>query len=122
MGTIEIILAIITLISAPVSSWLTGVLLRRKYNAEVEQLRAQVESAKAGTTGVELDNVKKAMLILMEQVVEPLKKELNAIRKEMARLRRAVEKINTCPHAADCPVSRELRLLEESERPRGPTA
>lgn len=33
----------------------------------------------------------------MEQVVEPLKKEINAIRKELARLRRAVEKANRCP-------------------------
>ena len=37
------------------------------------------------------------MAILMEEVVEPLKKEINAIRKEMARLRRAVEKVSVCP-------------------------
>ena len=54
--------------------------------------------------------------ILMEEVVEPLKKEINAIRREMARLRKAVEKVSVCPHSADCPVRRELQGSEERDR------
>lgn len=84
----------------------------KKYRQEVEKLRAEVEGAKVNTRSDELDNVKKAMAILMEEVVEPLKKEINAIRKEMARLRKAVEKVNACPHAAACPVRRELQSSE----------
>ena len=52
------------------------------------------------------------------KVVEPLKKEINAIRKELARLRRAVEKANRCPfadHADACPVLYELRRAEDVE-------
>lgn len=115
LGIISFVAAIIT---APLSSWLTAKLLRKKYDAEVDALHAQVEAAKAGTRGDELENVKKAMSILMEQVVEPLKKEINAIRKELARLRRAVEKANRCPfvgHAGVCPVLGELRRTEEVE-------
>lgn len=112
----EIISLVAAIISAPLSAWLTAVLLRRKYDAEVEQLRAQVEASKTDTRGDELDNVKKAMAILMEQVVEPLKKEIYAIRKELERLRRAVEKVNTCPHAdTSCPVRDELRRAEKCE-------
>ena len=71
-GIISLVAAII---SAPLSAWLTAILLRKKYDMEVEQLRAQVKASKAETRGDELENVKKAMTILMEEVVEPLKKK-----------------------------------------------
>ena len=68
---------------------------RRKYIQEVEKLKADVQAAQVNTRGSELDNVQKAMQILMDQIVEPLKQEINAIRKELGKLRRAVEKSNT---------------------------
>ena len=118
MEPLEIISLAAAIITAPLSSWLTAKLLRKKYDAEVDGLRAQVEASKADTRGDELANVKEAMSILMEQVVEPLKKEINAIRTELARLRRAVEKANRCPfadHADACPVLYELRRAEDVE-------
>lgn len=118
MGPLEIISLVAAIITAPLSSWLTAKLLRKKYDAEVDSLRAQVEDSKVDTRGDELANVKEAMSILMEQVVEPLKKEINAIRKELARLRRAVEKANRCPfadHTNACPVLGELRRAEDVE-------
>lgn len=118
MGPLEIISLVAAIITAPLSSWLTAKLLRKKYDAEVDSLRAQVEASKVDTRGDELANVKEAMSILMEQVVEPLKKEINAIRKELARLRRAVEKANRCPfadHTNACPVLGELRRVEDVE-------
>lgn len=118
MEPLEIISLVAAIITAPLSSWLTAKLLRKKYDAEVDGLRAQVEASKADTRGDELANVKEAMSILMEQVVEPLKKEINAIRKELARLRRAVEKANRCPfadHADACPVLYELCRAEDVE-------
>ena len=39
-----------------------------------------------------------------EYFVEPLKKEITSLRKQMSRLTRAIEKIPSCPHSADCPV------------------
>ena len=118
MEPLEIISLAAAIITAPLSSWLTAKLLRKKYDAEVDSLRAQVEASKVDTRGDELANVKEAMSILMEQVVEPLKKEINAIRKELARLRRAVEKANRCPfadHTNACPVLGELRRAEDVE-------
>jgi len=97
METSEIISLLFGVVSAPVGLWIQSLLLRKKYNTELESLRAQVEASKTDTRGDELENVKNGMSILMEQVVEPLKKEINAIRKELARLRRAVEKANRCP-------------------------
>lgn len=118
MELTEIISLFAAAVTAPLSAWLTALLLRRKYDAEVEQLRAQVEATQADTRGDELANVKEAMAILMDQVVEPLKREINAIRRELARLRRAVEKANRCPfadHADACPVLAELRRAEDVE-------
>lgn len=112
MATTEIILALIALVSAPVGGWLAARLLRKKYDAEVAKLQAEVKAAQINTRGDELDNVKKAMDILMEQVVEPLKREMNGIRKEMSRFRRAVEQANTCPHRDNCPVRDELQKSE----------
>ena len=71
----------------------------KKYRQEVEKLRAEVETARTNTRSNELENVKKAMAILMEEVVEPLKKE-----------------VSVCPHSADCPVRRELQGSEERDR------
>ena len=85
METSEIISLLFGVVSAPVGLWIQSLLLRKKYNTELESLRAQVEASKTDTRGDELENVKNGMSILMEQVVEPLKKEINAIRKELAR-------------------------------------
>ena len=43
--------------------------------SEVEKLRAEVETARTNTRSNELENVKKAIVITMEEVVEPLKKK-----------------------------------------------
>lgn len=86
---------------------------RKKYLQEVEKLKAEVRAAQVNTRGSELDNVQKAMQILMEQIVEPLKQEINAIRKELAKLRRAVEKANGCRFSPNCPVRDELQKPEK---------
>ena len=78
-------------------------------------MKTDVQLAKANTRSNELDNVKKAMEILMGEVVEPLKVEINAIRKELGKFRRAVEKANSCRLAADCPVRRELQYSEKHD-------
>ena len=87
---------------------------RRKYVQEVEKLKTEVQAAQVNTRGSELDNVQKAMRILMDEIVEPLKQEINAIRKELVKLRRAVEKSNNCRFAANCPVRDELQKPEKT--------
>lgn len=112
MATTEIILALIALVAAPLSAWLSGRLQRRKYETEIAKLQAEVKAAQINTRGDELDNVSKAMAILMEQVVEPLKREINGIRRELARFRKAVELANSCVYRDHCPVRDELQKSE----------
>ena len=81
----------------------------RKANAEAERARAEAES-------VRITNTENATRILVENIVKPLKEELYATRRdlqetkrEMARLRRAVETASNCPHSDNCPVMHRLR-------------
>lgn len=85
-------------------------------------IRPTVRKANAAAETVRIDNVDKATHILIENIVEPLKDELNATRKdlqatkrEMARLRKAIDTANSCRHHDDCPVLYGLRELPKAE-------
>jgi hypothetical protein len=109
MSTITtILLAIIgsSAISGSLGAWLGSVLTRDKYKAEIDALRADVASKLSAVENSELDNVRKAMLV--ETVVEPLQKEITSLRRNVDKFRKAIEKIPGCPHANECPVSRQL--------------
>lgn len=79
--------------------------------ATVRKANAEAEKAKADAETVRIDNAEHATRILVDNIVEPLKDELNATRKdlqatkrEMARLRKAIDTANSCKHHDDCPV------------------
>ena len=116
MSTLEIIRLVVEVILAIVAAgWFKSITDAKKYRQEVEKLKTEVQAAKTNTRGDELENVKTAMDILMEQVVEPLKREMNGIRRELSRLRKAVELANNCPHRDHCPVRDELQKSEVIE-------
>ena len=78
--------------------------------AKVKQANADAEKAQAEAETVRIDNAEHATRILVNNIVEPLKDELNATRKrEMARLRKAIDTANSCKHHDDCPVLRGVR-------------
>ena len=84
--------------------------------ATVRKANAEAEKAKADAETVRIDNAEHATRILVDNIVEPLKDELNATRKdlqatkrEMARLRKAIDTANSCRHHDDCPVLRGVR-------------
>lgn len=84
--------------------------------ATVRKANAEAEKAKADAETVRIDNAEHATRILVNNIVEPLKDELNATRKdlqatkrEMARLRKAIDTANSCKHHDDCPVLRGVR-------------
>lgn len=95
----------------------------REANAKADEARANAEKALAETETVRIDNAEHATRILIENIVEPLKEELNATRKELqetkkefgstkreiARFRKAVEKANNCDYHDTCPVLHKLR-------------
>lgn len=81
----------------------------------VRRARAEAEKAKADAETVHIDNAEHATRILIDNIVEPLKKELSATRREMARLRKAIDGANDCQHRAVCPVLHELRELPKPD-------
>lgn len=96
----------------------------RKANADAEKAIAEAET-------VRIDNAEHATRILIENIVEPLRKELHetreelretkkefgATKREMARLRKAIGDANSCKHSDDCPVLYRLRDLPKGELP-----
>ena len=84
--------------------------------ATVRKANAEAEKAKADAETVRIDNAEHATRILVDNIVEPLKEELNGTRKDlmatkrkMARLRKAIDTANSCKHHDDCPVLRGVR-------------
>ena len=94
----------------------------------VRKANADAERAKADAETVRITNTENATRILVENIVKPLKEELNATRedlqatkremastkREMARLRKAVEAASGCPHSDRCPVL--LKLQDNPKR------
>lgn len=112
--TETILAGIVAIITAPLSALLTAVFLRSKHKAEVDQLRADVQKTLSDVRGQELDNDKKAIEMIMELVVEPLRRDMKLLQEKLDLFTYAIEKIPTCPHSLDCPVEYELRRAKES--------
>jgi hypothetical protein len=110
-----IISSVSATISAPIGAWVGAKLQSQKYKTEIDGLRAEVQKKLAGVKDSELENVRKANDILVEGIVTPLKKEINSLRRDVDKFRKAVEKIPSCAHADNCPVSRQLQKLEERD-------
>lgn len=82
----------------------------------VKKARAEVQRADAEAETVRMDNAEHATRILVENIVKPLKEELHetrryldASKREMARLRKAIDSANSCRHHDDCPVLERMR-------------
>lgn len=70
--------------------------------------QAEVEAAKATNANTILETNQK-------YIVEPLKKEINGLRKTVSNLTRAINRINDCPHAIDCPIRAELQKQQADD-------
>ncbi len=84
-----------------VGGWFSWWLDRRRHRQEVESLKA--------------DNRQKDMELSKDYVTEwrtyiaePLQREVNELRNEVAELRHAIELVSDCPHRDGCPVRAEL--------------
>ena len=110
-----IVSALVAAIATPVGAWVGSRLMRAKYQAEVDQLRAEMKDKLAEVKSHELENVRKASDILMESIVPPLKAEIINLRNDVQRLNKALERIWGCPHVDRCPVKYEL-LLQPKRR------
>ena len=93
----NIILAIIAALSG--CGWLVS---GRKYRQEVESLKADNRQKDMDLSKMYVDEFR-------ENIAEPLRLEVRELRTEVDMLRNAIQKINDCPLAADCPVLDELQ-------------
>ena len=82
----------------------------------LKKARAEAEKALAEADTVKITNTEQATRILVENIVNPLKEELNETRKELgslkrevARFRKAVDSANSCRYNDDCPVLERMR-------------
>lgn len=108
-----IVSSLVAAVSAPVGAWVNSKILRQKYDIEVGQLKAEMERKLSDVKNSELENLRKASDILMENIVKPLETEIKSLRRDVNKFRKAIEKIPSCPMADSCPVSRQL-LIDEA--------
>ena len=101
---------IFAIVSAILNLLLTGSNI-----ATLVTLRSQRAKAQEEAKSLALDNDKKVSDMVNEYFVEPLKKEITSLRRQVSRLTRAIDKIQSCPHSADCPVKDELEETENSQ-------
>lgn len=106
----QIVLPLISaIITAPISAWLMAKLLKSKHEAEIAKLKTEVDQMRSDVRSRELDNDRKAIAILMELVVEPLRVDMTSLQNTVKRLTNAINKIPYCPYSDDCIVARELQ-------------
>lgn len=86
----------------------------------VRKASAEAERADAEADTVRIENSEKATRILIDNIVNPLKEELyetrkylNAAKREMARLRKAIDDANSCRYSDDCPVLDRMRVEQK---------
>ncbi|MCM1035528.1 MAG: hypothetical protein NC038_05470 [Paludibacter sp.] len=92
-----------------------GIVTLCTLKATRHQAEAEANNTEAKAEGTQLENDEKASKIILQYVVDPLKKEISYLRKDVRALNRAIGKIGECPHADECPVLRELQKHEEHD-------
>ena len=95
----------------------------------LKKARAEAEKALAESDTVKITNTEQATRILVENIVNPLVEELNETRKEIgsvkrevARLRKAIDGANSCRYNADCPVLERMRVTSKERDDSKPRA
>lgn len=115
-----IVSSLVAAVSAPIGAWVNSKILRQKYDIEIGQLKAEMQKKLSDVKDSELENVRKASDILMENIVKPLETEIKSLRRDVNKFRKAIEKIPSCPMADNCPVSRQLLAYEAGDEQRVP--
>lgn len=97
--------------------------------ATIRKAKAESMKAEADAETVRMDNAEHATRILVENIVKPLKDELEetrryleAAKREMARFRKAIDTANSCRHSDDCPVLARMRQREDNRPEQQPAA
>lgn len=97
MDWTSIILGVITLLGG--CGWLLD---RHKHRQEVEGLKADNRQK-------DMDLSKDYVEAFRKEIAEPLRREVRELKREVKKLNNAINKIQDCPHAGNCPVYDELQ-------------
>ncbi len=109
-------LEIITLIlNALLSGSLIVTLVTLK--ATRKKANANANAAEASAERTSLENDRYLSENINSLLVSPLKKEMNALRKVVQKLQKAIDKVSDCPHSDNCPVIHQLQHNQENNNP-----
>lgn len=103
MNWTEIVLGLMTLLSG--CGWFVS---GRKHKHEIEGLRADNRQK-------DMELSKQYVTEFRTFIAEPLQREVNELRREVAQLRYAIQKIDACAHRDTCPVIGELQRQPNGE-------
>lgn len=103
--TLNWLLSVLTLVAG--GGWIFD---RRRHRHEMESLRADNRQKEMNLSKMYVDEFK-------ANIADPLRREVAALKRETKNLRNAIQKINDCPHAADCPVYDELQKQQTDDDP-----
>lgn len=78
-------------------------------------VRSTRRKANAEAKSKEIENEEKAAQVVIDYVVEPLKKEISALRRDVRKLNRAIDKVSECKYESDCPVKHQLKIENDDE-------
>lgn len=82
-------------------------------------LKSTRRKARAEAAQADMDLAKNYVGEFSANVVDPLKKEVKGLRRDVKTLRNAVEKANSCVHADGCPVRVELQKQRDADQDGG---
>lgn len=102
-------------ILTPLTSLFTWFVTRNQSARELEKLKEEISSLQKTNTGVDIANIKSSTDVLIENIVKPLEKELQSVRRELSKFRKAIEKVKSCKYEDECPVKEQLYKLEDHD-------
>lgn len=111
---------IVALIAALGGSGMTALITinqaKRMTDKRMELLSEQTKQTAAKTEETAVHSLKTALNTLNEDLIKPIsdenriiKTELKRLTDELAKFRKAIEKIAACAYSDSCPVTRELQ-------------
>lgn len=77
--------------------------------------RREVESIEADNKQKDMELAKTYVNEFKESIAKPLQTEMGGLKREVAKLRKAVDKVNDCEYRNNCPVRSELQKQQDAD-------
>ena len=88
---------------------------RRKNRAEVENLKADAQQKEMNLARDYVEEFRENVAKPMKEEIEGLRRETGLLKRAVNNLKNAIQKIDNCPHRAECPVLDELQKQQGDE-------